>query len=157
MSDKSVSDADLLQHGRELFVYHAGQRLITIRYFFVAYAIFAAGYIGAMTPATTGGQDIGGLRLLITFLAFVITIAFWALDARNSELVKIDEASLKEIERIIQKNKSLTYFNIHERADCPKNTILQYSYVVNIMYFIFFIITFLVGAFELRAVLRGAT
>src|SRR5580704_2525119 len=89
----------LLDHARSLFEYHAGQRLNTIQYFFVAYAIFVAAYVSTITADK---QPIDPrIQLTLSGLALIVSLAFFALDLRNQQLVNVDETALKELQTII--------------------------------------------------------
>jgi hypothetical protein len=95
----------LLEHPRSLFEYHAGQRLNTIQYFFVAYAIFVAAYVSTLT---TDKQTIDPkIQFWLSVLATLISLAFFALDLRNAHLVHVDECALKKLEAKVREQYDL--------------------------------------------------
>lgn len=136
--ERARSDAAALEHARSLFIYHAGQRLTTIRYFFVAYAIFIAAYanayFGAASRAAAGGPDLHWPLSVIGALAAFVVLVFWALDVRNSEIVGIDERALTEVEGRLSDELQLSQINITRACDCPKRAFFQYRNIVPLMY-----------------------
>jgi hypothetical protein len=133
----------LLDHVRGHFQYHAGQRLTAIRYFFVAYAVFIAGYLGTFS---TSANPPGYARLVISGMALVVTLAFWILDRRNAEMVEIDERAAFEIENLVAVEFLLDNFRITNDWEDPKRRIIRcpsaqrivrYGFVMPILFFIF--------------------
>jgi hypothetical protein len=128
----------LLEHPRSLFEYHAGQRLNTIQYFFVAYAIFVAAYVSTLTA---NKQPVDPLvQLALSTLALIVSMAFFALDLRNQRLVHVDEFALKELEKKIRIQYELEKFEIAEGWEEPKcwpphfSVILPFLYVVIVLF-----------------------
>lgn len=135
-----ASLTDLLDHARQQFQYHAGQRLASIRYFFATYAVFAAGYLGVFAKETSAPAQT---QLVLSIGALIITMAFWALDIRNAELVEIDEDAMREIEGILSAEKrdgqSLEHFTITKNWEDPikrkitgrcRQRMVKYSFIV---------------------------
>ena len=90
----------LLDHSRSLFVYHAGQRLNSIRYFFAIYGIIFGGYISVLSSGETGMKEHFSLAA-ITLLGAFVASTFHSLDLRNEELVHVDENAMDLAERKI--------------------------------------------------------
>ena len=109
----------LLEHGRALFIYHAGQRLNTINYFFVAFAVFTTGYVSTFTKEI-GTPTTVVLQTILGLLALGVTLFFRALDKRNEVLVHRDEYAQKEIERLISERYGLTSFKLVEAWDADR-------------------------------------
>ena len=94
MSDKDDTQPQpdlkpLLDHARSLFIFHATQRLHSIRYYFAIYAVFVAGYIAVLRE-----QELGPAQpLVLTAIASLgtfISCTYRALDRRNAVLVAVD-------------------------------------------------------------------
>jgi len=123
ISEMNFDGAALLSHLRSLFEYHAGQRLNSIRYFFVAYSLFATAYFTAQGIEDKTSADFIGI-VTLCLVAAIVSGCFWALDRRNSELVEIDELALLELESHAAVNHdsriesdNLRAFQITERSD----------------------------------------
>jgi hypothetical protein len=130
----------ILEHVRGQFQYHATQRLNTIRYFFVAYAIFAAAYVSTMTERVAVPSYV---QLTIAFVALVITVGFWMLDWRNVQMIHIDEAALIEIEELVARRYEFEHFEMAKAWDARKYPVIQYTWVVNALFIVIALVTFL--------------
>lgn len=82
----------LARHYGEGFVYHATQRLSTIRYFLVAFGALAVGYAQFYSKTEKVGAAI------LALLALVLCVLFRQLDCRNEQLVHLAEEPLKELQ-----------------------------------------------------------
>lgn len=152
-----VSDAkdqitikDALDHARNLFIYNAGQRLNTIRYFFVAYSIMSVAYIQVYrTCADLGkcnaaiGIDIHLTLFALSFLGAIIALVFFALDIRNSNLVWIEEQAMNEAEQVIAYALGMNSIKITNewRMKCQgffKTQVFQYKSIIPFTYSVFF-------------------
>jgi hypothetical protein len=91
----------LLEHSRALFIYHAGQRLSTINYFFVAFAIFTTAYVSAFSKELDSLHLTATIQTMLGVVAFFVTWFFSALDKRNETLVHLDEKAQEAIERLV--------------------------------------------------------
>jgi hypothetical protein len=123
----------LLEHGRALFIYHAGQRLNTINYFFVAFAIFTTAYVSTFTKETSSPTMTAALQTILGLLAFGVTLLFRALDKRNEALVHCDESAQKEIERLIFERYDLTTLKLVEAWHTDR-TATHYSVLMPRLY-----------------------
>jgi hypothetical protein len=152
-SDSARDDLPvLLEHARSLFEYHAGQRLNTINYFFVAYAIVATGYISTLTEKSDGQADPNKMlsaQLALSALALVVSLAFFALDLRNARLVHVDEFALKELEELIGKKHDLKSFEIAKGWERPKYWPLHYAVIIPFLYLV--IVLFSAGVMATNA------
>jgi hypothetical protein len=104
----------LLDHARGQFQYHAKQRLDSIRYYFIAYGVFAAAYfnsIGAKKPIYT---------VAVAVTAAFITVSFWILDFRNAQIVEINELAVAELEGQITNKYHFRHFNGVNNSEKPK-------------------------------------
>lgn len=129
---------DALEHARNLFIYSAGQRLTSIRYFFAAYAIMAVAYVNVATSdfkavpqdecvESVVAKGLGIAEVLadvfvkdphlvlfaLSFLGAFVTLIFFGLDIRNANLVWIEEQPMNQAEQLAQQDlKKITTFNI---------------------------------------------
>jgi hypothetical protein len=101
----------LLEHTRSLFQYHAGQRHDSIRNFFIAFGLFLAVDV---TAHTSNNSYADYIRLILDTTILILTLIFWGLDYRNSQMVEIDEKALKEIEKEVSDTYALLSFNLSE-------------------------------------------
>jgi hypothetical protein len=125
-----------LEHARALFIYHAGQRLTAIYYFFVAYTVAGTAYVGLL------GKDVPYyIRLLLGIYALVVTVMFWGLDMRNAQLVRIDEKAMAEIEKKMA--TGLSQFELVKTWD-KEGGIFQYKYILKIVFLFFATLSLLV-------------
>ena len=90
-----------LEHGRAKFIYHAGQRQTSIRFYFVALAIVATAFVGVLTadPLSILFAKAKLLGLVLGGSGIIVSLLFWALDCRNTQLVDCDEKLVKGIEK----------------------------------------------------------
>ena len=114
-----------LQHGRELFIYHAGQRMASIRFYLVALGVVVAGYVGLFSKGSGGVTRYEPLSgIILGLIGLVITLCFWALDERNAQLVVIDETLLDAVERKLATRSNIIQYHIirasNERAIWPQ-------------------------------------
>ncbi|MEO1494697.1 MAG: hypothetical protein AAFV19_21330 [Pseudomonadota bacterium] len=106
MSDPKTGDETqpdwykLLDHSRSMFIYHAGQRLNSTRYFFAIYGVIIGAYISVFKE--TGINETKPYALAgIAVFGFVIALVYFLLDLRNAELVHVDENAMHFVERQI--------------------------------------------------------
>jgi hypothetical protein len=94
-----VSDVSKLSHeyAWSWFEYHAGQRMSVFRFYMFLMALFAGGII-----KTYEAKMFFGLFVLGVLLAFA-SFAFWRLDVRSADLIKIAERYLAESENALSK------------------------------------------------------
>jgi hypothetical protein len=139
----TVDFKTLLDHARGQFQYHAGQRIRSIQYFFFAYAIFAAAYVGTFKVDNTH-ESPTLINCFICVMALVVSVGFWLLDQRNVQLVEIDEHALHDLEAIISARLDLDSFEMTERWDTASHRwIYRYSKVVNTLFAMFVLVSLL--------------
>src|SRR5437868_3699051 len=124
----------ILEHVRGQFQYHAGQRLNTIRYYFVAYAIFVAAYVGTFSGSA---QAPAYVRCILAMTAFLVTLAFWGLEIRNAQLVKVDERAVNEIEQLVATQYAFEHFRMTESREQPDQRFLKYRFIIRCLFFLF--------------------
>ncbi len=95
-----------LEHGREMFLYHAGQRNTSIRYYLLAIAILSVAVTGLFSVADLTPITLT-LTLFVGLTATIISLSFWGLDHRNQAIVDGDEKLLNRLERELA-NECLT-------------------------------------------------
>lgn len=140
----------LLEHGRALFIYHAGQRLNTINYFFVAFAIFTTAYVSTFTREINSQTLTITLQTILGFLALGVTLFFRALDKRNEVLVHHDEEAQNEIEHLILDRYGLNKFKLVEAWHADR-TATHYSAIMPRLYTFFGAISLLAAIFPIIA------
>jgi hypothetical protein len=128
----------VLEHVRTQFQYHATQRLNTIRYFFVAYAIFVAAYVGL--------EKAPGAPLYFPFVlsatALIITLGFWGLDVRNVQLVHVDERALEEIEELVSEQCHFKFFQMSKNWEkTPFSWLIRYRVIANLLFLVIALIS----------------
>lgn len=89
-----------LEHSRELFIYHAGQRIQSLNFYFVAITVFLTGF-GFLATSALGPGDRALFGIVLAFAGFYITHLFQELDKRNEQLVHSDESLLKYAEETL--------------------------------------------------------
>ena len=149
--ETGITLADALNHARSLFEYHAGQRWTAIRYYIVAYSIFATAYFRMKTNDSLGSIEELEIAALC-IVSLVVSICFFLLDIRNSELVEVDEIALKELEKKaaaqigsgphpkISQELNITCFQITEAADVGIDRYhdqVQYKYILIVLFLTF--------------------
>jgi hypothetical protein len=77
------------------FNYHAQQRLTAFHYFLIIVGFLMAGYITCLD------KTLKLLQAVIGFVGIVISLAFWALDIRNGQLVDDGRDALRKLERAL--------------------------------------------------------
>jgi hypothetical protein len=73
------------------FSYHAAQRMTVFRFFFLVMGVITVGYYQTF-------DDKPYIAMVLSVLAIFFCAAFYRLDQRTTELIKIGEALLKETE-----------------------------------------------------------
>lgn len=101
----------MLSHGRELFIYHAGQRLTALEYVITFVGALSAGYAALMHY-----HEYFLAALLPTF-AIALTHGFQCLEFRNKQLVKRDEEQLKALEKQYCELLGVAELEIMKRAE----------------------------------------
>jgi hypothetical protein len=78
------------------FSYHAAQRMIVFRFFFLVMGVVTVGYYQTF-------DDKPYIAIVLSILAIFFCAAFYRLDQRTTELIKVGEALLKETELNFEK------------------------------------------------------
>lgn len=122
---------EILRHPQMMFIYHATQRMNSIRY----YMTILAALVGAFTAIQTFDieMDRDRFNALVCGGLLGVTLVFWALDYRNAQLVRINEDALDEIERKVRADYGLQNFEMIARARQSPG-MLKYRNVVPVMF-----------------------
>lgn len=122
---------ECLKHARELFIYHAGQRHQSIRFYIIAIAatVGAFGALIGRAPLNELAYLVGAALCL--FVAFV-TIVFWLLDARNAELVSNNEDGVRQMEARLAALTGAKELESMEKNDRPSGP--SYSRVMPLFF-----------------------
>jgi hypothetical protein len=128
-SDESTKLA--LEHARSLFIYHAGQRIQSLNFYFVAITLFLTGF-GFLASSNLGPTDRAFVGIVLAFAGFFITHLFQELDKRNEQLVHCDESLLKYAEGTLanMSDPVLSEWKITECAEKPEKGVRRYAKIV---------------------------
>jgi hypothetical protein len=136
----------ILEHARGQFQYHAGQRINSIRYFFAAYAIFVVAYAGTFTKS----ENAHYVNAVLCAMALIISLGFWALDARNVQMVEVDERALIELEAIVSSRFQLDAFTMTAFWEAePHKEYIRYHVIINRLFAIIAFVSFIATLYEL--------
>jgi hypothetical protein len=80
------------------FSYHAAQRMIVFRFFFLVFGVVSVGYYQTL-------EHRPFLAFVFSLIAMILKILFWRLDLRTQELIKIGEDLLLGSENEFTKMK----------------------------------------------------
>lgn len=97
------------------FSYHAQQRLTAFHYFLIIVGFLIAGYITALE------KNLYAMQAVLGLVGVLISIAFLALDVRNTQLVDDGRDALRKIEKALNMETGI------HRADYdrPKEALLR--------------------------------
>jgi hypothetical protein len=107
-----------LEHARALFVYHAGQRIQSLNYYFVAIAVFLSGF-GFLANSSLSNGKRALVGLVLSIAGIFLTVCFQGLDQRNDQLVERDESLLKWAEKEMADKLNCPAWKITEAAGDP--------------------------------------
>jgi hypothetical protein len=149
-SDDSLKLA--LEHSRGMFIYHAGQRIASLNYYFVAIAVVLAGF-GHVATSSMSIEDRSLFGLFLSIAGVVLTFCFKFLDKRNEQLVHCDEELVKWAE---QKLADLTGFErgkITSASDAftPK---VRYSQIVPFIFWTYITLSVAGGIYSIWSWVR---
>ena len=141
----------MLEHARELFVYWAGQRLATVRYFAAFYSVLAVAYGNILIGCDMSAIETTKAVLMgIGWLGLVATMVFWALDCRNAELVRIAEQAMEVLETGFTKILPFDSIRMMYKEKRPKHPFSQYRCVMHGVVFLCLFVS-LLGIFFIPA------
>jgi hypothetical protein len=84
------------EYGWNWFSYHAAQRMMAFRFFFLLVGGLSVGFYQTLPKSPA-------IAFVFCVLAFLLSILFWRLDLRTRELIRIGEDLLKESESQLNK------------------------------------------------------
>ena len=126
-----------LDHGVELFKFHALQRYQSIRYYFTVFGILLTGlstiYSGSFNERETLGKTL-------SLILIILSVLFCALDKRNELLVNGDEKLLSEAEKRFAKRSGIMEFETILHSNKVQPEYLRYKKIMPIIFLIFFAI-----------------
>ena len=91
-NDTNNNKPDYLKYSWDWFEYHAGQRLLTFRFFLILFGLLSAAYYKAWVDNSTE------FALIIAAFGILVSVTFFILDIRNVKLVNIGRDALIAIE-----------------------------------------------------------
>jgi|SRR5579862_277135 len=147
-----MSDEDAiklaLEHSRALFVYHAGQRILSLNYYFVAIAVFLSGFgFLAASSLTTNSRALIGLALAIA--GIFLTHCFRSLDRRNEQLVDCNKKLLRHVEGEMAKRVGCDEWNITASADDAPHLHWRYRFIVPRIFYLYMLLSGVGGLFSI--------
>ncbi len=87
MDDAKIETA--MRYATDWYTYHAGQRMTAVRFYLAIIGVLLLAYV----------QSNSRLRALwVALFAAVVSLVFWVLDVRNTELVNCGRAALDQLE-----------------------------------------------------------
>ena len=131
-----------LEHGRAMFVYHAGQRHGSLNFYFAVLAAFVAAFAALFTSDQlwkVPGNMAPTIATALACAAIALTGFFLLLDFRNRALVKCDEKLIKAVERTLADRYSVEDFKIIECSDAKEkaNPLISYKWIVPLILAVF--------------------
>jgi len=90
----------IAKHYYDLFAYHAAQRLTTFNFFIVSLSFFSSAYALLITKSS-GGDSYYEVAAALGLVTSVLVMIFSRLDARNEQIIQINEAPLKMLQKTI--------------------------------------------------------
>lgn len=138
-----------LEHVRQRFIYHAGQRMTAIHYFFVAFSILAVAYTSILTmenDAMLAKENQYVFLLAISVLGAIISLHFFGLDVRNQRIVMAELEEMEKIESKISETYPIPDFGVtHSVRTCGKyyscSNIFTHEVIIRSFYSIIFTIS----------------
>lgn len=132
---------DALEHARAMFVYHAGQRLTSLRYFFATLAVLFASIVAMIARNLDGLDDKAAiLACFASVVVIMMTGFFWALDYRNQKLVECDEDLLNEVEREYGALAKLNHFCTVKASDNKGSRHIRYGKLLPLMFLLIIVL-----------------
>ena len=129
-----------LEHGRSMFVYHAGQRVASLNFYVSALTFLVAGIVAVATGMSSQWKRPVGIVLSASL--GIITLCLWALDWRNRMLVDVDEELLKVVEGEIASRTMIRPFEIIKATDKSPG-LIRYSKILGVTFSLFLLLSVL--------------
>jgi hypothetical protein len=145
-ADESLKLA--LEHSRGMFIYHAGQRIASLNYYFVAIAVVLSGF-GYLVTSRMSIDERALFGLCLSVAGVVLTLCFKYLDKRNEQLVHCDEKLVMWAE---QKLADLTDFEdaaITAASGRVSPKWIRYSHILPIIYGLYISLNIVGGIYSI--------
>lgn len=137
------------KHYTDLFIYQARQRLDSIRFFFIGFAVFA-------NVIFSGQISNKWVVIVISLAAGIISIVFMRLDFRNAQIVEIDEKPLKDLQEFARSRVGgSNAWRTFERCDYERKRFTSYGELVSAIYVVAWVTTFGFAIYLLSAELQA--
>ena len=120
-----------LEHSRELFIYHAGQRIQSLNFYFVAITVFLTGF-GFLATSDLGSGERAIFGIVLALAGCCLTHLIQGLDERNEQLVRYDEKLLEYAEAEMAKSSepAVLDWEVTKRAGEYKDGVKHYRKIV---------------------------
>jgi hypothetical protein len=137
-----------LEHARSLFIYHAGQRIQSLNFYFVAITLFLTGF-GFVASSNLGPAGRAFVGIVLALAGFRITQLFQALDKRNEELVHCDESLLKDAEAALTKvsDPVVSAWEVTALSEKPEKGAKRYAKIVPSIFHLYMTVSILGGIY----------
>lgn len=154
-SDESTKLA--LEHSRTLFIYHAGQRIQSLNFYFVAITVFLTGF-GVLAISKVDPADRALFGTVLAAAGFYLTHLFQRLDKRNEQLVHCDESLLKYAEDALAKTSDppLSEWKAAERAEELKPGVQHYTKIVPNIFGLYKFLSIIAGIYSVLPWIKSA-
>jgi hypothetical protein len=128
-----------LEHGRQIFQYHANQRHTAMNYYFLILAALVTGFatLYSHDELWQPGRDGPTIGLWLGVAAILITLCFFFLEQRNRQLVDGDEKLLKRAERELAGLSGLAEFETVLHSDLVQKWWMTYRRLVGAVLLVF--------------------
>jgi hypothetical protein len=146
--DPDESTKLALEHSRELFIYHAGQRIQSLNFYFVAITVFLTGF-GALAISEVDPVDRALFGIVLASAGFYLTLLFQRLDKRNEQLVHCDEFLLEKAEKkLADLEPALIEWKVTESAKKLSNKVRHYTEIVPSIFGLYQILSIIAGMYS---------
>lgn len=130
-SDRKVFET-FVNHYHNLFAFHAAQRLTTFNFFLLSLTLLSNAY--ALFITRGAGAEKYLLAGILAVAAFIIILLFDRLDARNEQIIHINEKALMRIQCALSKAYKTEEFKTFQRSSEEARTFATFGAVVPSIY-----------------------
>jgi hypothetical protein len=126
----------LVKHYQDLFSYHASQRLTTFNFFLLSLSFICNAYATLITKADPTSSSSSNMASMLALAAYLLIVAFNRLDARNEQIIWINESALKRIQKEITARHGGSEWETFQKSDDQKRfagtfgQLLPFIYIV---------------------------
>lgn len=126
-----------LEHSRELFILHSGQRTASLNYYFLAIAVLLSGFGVVANSSSLSTASRALIGALLSIAGLVLTNCFRGLDKRNAQLIACDEKLLTCAEAQMAALAGRHEWNITTSTDDIEPRNVRYEIIVPRIFFLY--------------------